>query len=134
MAKKILIVEDDEGLLKLECILLSSAGYLTHAAMSGTAALDDIADNLPDLILLDVMLPGLDGFEVCKRLKTNARTQHIPIVFLSGKCSPEDISRGIQVGGDHYITKPFKSSSLISIIRQLLKKDGSVSEQHTTFQ
>lgn len=129
MPKRILIVEDDESLLKLECILLSSAGYLTHAAMTGTDALNDIAENLPDLILLDVMLPGLDGFEICKRLKKNAKTQHIPVVFLSGKSSPEDIFRGQQVGGEHYITKPFKSTSLMETIHQVLSKSAVAPEK-----
>ena len=125
MPKKILIVEDDEALLKLECILLSSAGYLAHAAMTGFDALDDIARDLPDLILLDIMLPGLDGFEVCKRLKMNAKTRHIPIIFLSGKNSPEDIFQSKQVGGDQYITKPFKSAKVLAAIKLLLEKEES---------
>lgn len=127
MPKRILVVEDDENLLKLECILLSSAGYLAWAAMTGPDALYDIANDLPDLILLDIMLPGMDGFEVCKRLKMNARTQHIPVIFLSGKSSPEDIHRGLQVGGDQYITKPFKSSALMNSIQQVFENKASPS-------
>ena len=130
MQKKILVVEDDEAVLKLECILLTSAGYLAHAAMTGVDALNDIAEDLPDLILLDIMLPGLDGFEVCKRLKMNAKTQHIPVIFLSGRGSPEDIFRGKQVGGEQYITKPFKSASLMKTIHQVLNEKGPPPEKH----
>ena len=133
MLKKILVVEDDESVLKLECILLTSAGYEIHAAMSGVDALGDIAHELPDLLLLDVMLPRLDGFEVCKRLKRNAKTQHIPVIFLTARNTPEDILRGMQVGGNQYITKPFKSASLMKSIHQLLIKDKSVSGEHKAF-
>ncbi|MEE4254836.1 MAG: response regulator [Desulfuromusa sp.] len=125
MPPKILVVEDDESILNLECILLASAGYQASAAMSGNDAFNNIANNPPDLILLDVMLPGLDGLEICKQLKSNAKTQHIPVIFLSGKSTPADILKGKQVGGDQYITKPFKSATLMNSINQLLKIDTS---------
>jgi DNA-binding response OmpR family regulator len=133
MSTKVLVVEDDESILKLECLLLASAGYEPYAAMSGIAALNDIANAPPDLILLDVMLPGVGGLEICKRLKGNAKTQHIPVVFLSGKSTPADILKGKQVGGDLYITKPFKSASLMKTINQLLKKDNSTSKEKGVF-
>lgn len=120
MPKKILIVEDDESLLKLECVLMSSAGYLVYAAVSGADALKDIEEELPDLILLDIMIPEMNGYEVCRQLKSNARTQHIPIVFVSGRSSKDDIAKGLQAGGDQYITKPFKSGALMSTIQQCL--------------
>ena len=104
---------------------MASAGYLAHAAMTGVDALNDIAGDLPDLILLDIMLPELDGFEVCKRLKMNAKTRHIPIIFLSGRNSPEDIFQSKQVGGDQYITKPFKSAKVLAAIKLLLEKEES---------
>ena len=100
MQKKILIVEDEESLLKLESILLTTKGYLVQGATTGLAALEAIASETPDLILLDIMLPELDGFEVCKQIKKNPQTRHIPIIFLSAKKTPEDLSRGEAVGAD----------------------------------
>lgn len=123
MQNKILIVEDNESLLRLESILLTTKGYLVQGAMTGVAALAAIAEKIPDLILLDIMLPGMDGFEVCERIKKNPATRHIPIIFLTAKKTPEDIFRGEEVGVDKYITKPFKSAMVMETIEQLLKED-----------
>ncbi|SEA47569.1 twitching motility two-component system response regulator PilG [Desulfuromusa kysingii] len=120
MQKKILIVEDEESLLKLESILLTTKGYLVQGATTGLAALEAVAMEPPDLILLDIMLPELDGFEVCKRIKNSPETSHIPVVLLSAKKTPEDIRRGEEVGAEKYITKPFKSAAVMGTIEQLL--------------
>ncbi len=125
MPKKILIVEDDESLLKFESILLSTKGYLVYGAMTGVAALSDIAEDHPDLIILDITLPGLDGFEVCRRIKGNPETRHIPVLFLSGKTTPADILCGNLAGADQYITKPFKSAKVLAAIKLLLEKEES---------
>ena len=125
MPKKILIVEDDESVLKLECIILTAKGYFVHGAMNGVAALDDIFADRPDLIMLDIMLPGVDGFEICRRIKKNPATSQIPVIFVSAKNAPEDIIRGKLVGGDEYITKPFKSSKVLSAVKMLLDNDVS---------
>ncbi|MDA3901896.1 MAG: response regulator [Desulfuromusa sp.] len=122
MQKKILIVEDEESLLKLESILLTTKGCLVQGATTGLAALEAVAAEAPDLILLDIMLPGLDGFEVCDRIKKNPDTRHIPIILLTAKKAPEDIARGEEVGADQYITKPFKSALVMEAIEQLLNR------------
>ncbi len=122
MQKKILIVEDEESLLKLESILLTTKGYLVQGTTTGLAALEAIAEDAPDLILLDVMLPELNGFEVCERLKADPKTRHIPIILLTARKTPEDVSRGEEVGADQYITKPFKSATVMETIDQLLNK------------
>ena len=122
MQKKILIVEDEESLLKLESILLTTKGYLVQGTTTGLAALEAIAEDVPDLILLDVMLPELNGFEVCERLKADPKTRHIPIILLTARKTPEDVSRGEEVGADQYITKPFKSATVMETIDQLLNK------------
>ena len=122
MQKKILIVEDEESLLKLESILLTTKGYLVQGTTTGLAALEAIAEDVPDLILLDVMLPELNGFEVCERLKADPKTRHIPIILLTARKTPEDVSRGEEVGADQYITKPFKSAMVMETIEQLLNK------------
>jgi DNA-binding response OmpR family regulator len=120
MQKKILIVEDEESLLKLESILLTTKGYLVQGATTGLAALEAVADEPPDLILLDVMLPELDGFQVCEKLKTQPETRHIPIILLTARKTPEDVARGEAVGADQYITKPFKSAMVMEVIEKLI--------------
>jgi len=119
---KILIVEDEESLLKLESILLSSKGYSVTGVMDGKAALEEIKKNIPDLVLLDVMLPEMDGFEVCRRIKEESETAGIPVVMLTAKKSNQDIERGRQVGADAYITKPFKSTRVIELIQGLIPR------------
>lgn len=120
MPRKILIVEDEESLLKLESILLTTKGYHVQGVTTGTAALKAVAEGAPDLILLDVMLPEMDGFEVCRQIKTTPATRDIPVILLTAKKSPEDMARGKQVGADQYMTKPFKSSMVVAAIERLL--------------
>ena len=123
MAKnKILIVEDEESLLKLESILLTSKGYDVRGVANGQAALDALAEELADLVLLDIMLPEIDGFEVCRRIKSDAATRHIPVIMLTAKKSRDDMARGEKVGADWYITKPFKSAMVIETIQRFLAK------------
>ncbi len=118
--KKILIVEDEESLLKLESILLTSKGYDVQGVADGKAALEAVAMMKPDLVLLDIMLPEIDGFEVCRRIKEDDATQHIPVIMLTAKKSREDMARGEQVGADWYITKPFKSAMVIETIQRFI--------------
>jgi twitching motility two-component system response regulator PilG len=119
---KILIVEDEESLLKLESILLTSKGYDVRGVANGQAALDALAEEPADLVLLDIMLPEIDGFEVCRRIKTEASTRHIPVIMLTAKKSRDDMARGEKVGADWYITKPFKSAMVIETIQRFLAK------------
>ena len=118
--KKILVVEDEESILKLQSILLTIKGYTVEGAMDGQAALEAVVTKNPDLILLDIMLPKIDGFEVCRQVKTNVATRHIPIIMLTAKKSKEDLVMGEQAGADMYITKPYKSSMVIETIQRLL--------------
>jgi DNA-binding response OmpR family regulator len=118
--KKILIVEDEESLLRLESILLTSKGYDVRGAATGQEALELISIEHPDLVLLDIMLPGLDGFEVCRRIKDDPETREIPVIMVTAKKSGEDMARGEEVGADWYITKPFKSAMVIETIQRFL--------------
>jgi len=120
MKKKILIVEDEEILLSLESILLTSKGYEVKGMKDGPSALEAVASTKPDLVLLDIMLPGIDGYEVCRQIKANELTRHIPVVMLSAKKSKEDLVKAEQVGADWYITKPFKSAMVIETIQRFL--------------
>jgi twitching motility two-component system response regulator PilG len=118
--KKILIVEDEESLLKLESILLTSRGYEVVGAADGVAALEQVVSTRPDLVILDIMLPEIDGFEVCRRIKQNPETAHIPVMMLTAKKSEQDCDRGMAAGASAYVTKPFKSAKIIEIIQELL--------------
>lgn len=120
--KKILIVEDEESLLKLESILLTSRGYDVCSVSNGKAALESLDKEKPDLVLLDVMLPEVDGFEVCRQIKANPLTRHIPVIMLTAKKSRDDMAHGEQVGADWYITKPFKSAMVIETIQRFLNR------------
>ena len=117
---KILVVEDEESLLKLESILLTSKGFEVTGVMDGKAALEQISINRPDLVLLDIMLPQLDGFEVCCAIKSDAGTSSILVVMLTAKKNGQDLQRGKDAGADAYITKPFKSAKVVEIIEGLL--------------
>jgi len=120
---RILIVEDEESLLKLESILLSTKGYIVTGVMDGRAAMKEIIVNKPDLVLLDIMLPGMDGYEVCKLIKDSPETADIPVVILTARKSSQDYDRGREVCADAYITKPFKSAVVIETIEGLLNKE-----------
>lgn len=118
--KKILIVEDEESLLKLESILLTSKGYEVEGVADGLAAMEAVKKSQPDLVLLDIMLPEIDGFEVCRRIKEDPETRDIPVIMLTAKKSREDMARGEEVGADWYITKPFKSAMVIETIQRFI--------------
>lgn len=117
---RILVVEDEESLLKLESILFTSKGYQVTGVRGGKEALASIAEQAPDLIVLDLMLPDMDGFEVCRHIKENEATRAIPVVMLTAKKSSRDLEHGKQVGADAYITKPFKSVKVLEVIEDLL--------------
>lgn len=118
--KRILIVEDEESLLKLESILLSSRGYEVTLAASGRTALDILAQEQVDLVLLDIMLPEVDGYEVCRQIKNNPATAHVPVIMLTAKKSREDMARSEEAGADWYITKPFKSAMMLKTVERYL--------------
>jgi twitching motility two-component system response regulator PilG len=118
--KKILVVEDEQDLLTLQSMLLSIEGYTVEGVMDGQTALDVVETMKPDLILLDIMLPEVDGFQVCRQLKSNEATRRIPIIILTAKKSKEDLVMGDQAGADMYITKPYKTSMVIEAIQRLL--------------
>lgn len=121
--RKILIVEDEESLLKLESILLTTRGYKVSGVTDGLKAMEAIEKERPDLVLLDIMIPGIDGFEVCRRIKANPATASLPVIMLTAKKSSADQARGVESGADAYITKPFKSGKIIELVEGLLKKE-----------
>ncbi len=110
----ILVVDDNTNNLQVLGSMLQQNGYETAIAMNGEKALKFLRNIKPDLILLDIMMPGMDGYEVCKKIKQEYDTQHIPIIFLTAKTETEDIVKGFEVGGVDYVTKPFNSAELLA--------------------
>src|SRR3990172_1392785 len=105
--ESILVVEDEEDIVELLRYNLAKEGYQVSSASSGEKALESVHSKAPDLIVLDLMLPGVDGFELCRRLKGNPQTAHIPIVMLTARTQEADIVAGLEMGADDYVTKPF---------------------------
>jgi len=123
-SEKILIVDDDEDILLIVQTILASAGYSAMTARNGREGVDTAIELRPDLILLDVMMPELSGWEVCTTLKNAPETRQIPIVMLTVKSEIRDLITGMQVGADDYITKPFTRRKLLSTVRKLLDERG----------
>jgi two-component system, sensor histidine kinase and response regulator len=119
--QKILIVDDTPANIDVLDQFLEKEGYKISVAPSGEAALDLAARIVPDLILLDIMMPGIDGFETCLRLKADAATREIPIIFITAKNETEDIVKGFSLGGVDYITKPFRQEEVRARIHLHLK-------------
>jgi two-component system, sensor histidine kinase and response regulator len=113
---KVLVVDDVPENIQVLVHLLSEKGLKVNYAESGTKALKAIKNNIPDLILLDVSMPGMDGFEVCEKLKNDPQTSHIPIIFLTAKVDQQDIINGLEKGAVDYVTKPFNANELIKRI------------------
>lgn len=109
---RLLIVEDDPDISNMLRIYFSGHNYEVDTAMRGSEALEKTRLNLPHLIVLDIMLPDLDGFEVCRILRTNTRTSHVPIIFLTQKDERSDKLQGLELGADDYVTKPFDIEEL----------------------
>jgi CheY-like chemotaxis protein len=110
----VLIVDDEPKNLQVVGSLLRDKGYDVVFATNGPEALDALRLTPPDLVLLDVMMPDMDGYEVCRRIKQNPLTRKIPVIFLTAKSETEDIVRGFREGGVDYVTKPFRAEELLA--------------------
>ncbi len=118
--RKILIVDDEPYILNILDFSLDAEGYMVLQAADGDEALRVAAEQSPDLIIMDVMMPRLDGFETCRRLKENVNTMDIPVVLLTARNSREDRARGDEVKADGYMTKPFSPQRLLDTVQQYL--------------
>ena len=117
---RILVVDDEIYIVHILDFSLGMEGYEVITALDGEQALDRLKKDRPDLIVLDIMMPKLDGYEVCKAIKSNPDTRHIPVILLSAKGRNVDQKMGYDVGADDYITKPFSPRKLVERINQLL--------------
>jgi len=120
---RILIVEDDFDISNMLRIFFTGQGYHVDVAARGSEALELCRKKLPDLIVLDIMLPDMNGYEVCKVMRTTTRTSHIPIIFLTQKDERSDRIAGLELGADDYITKPFSTQEVVERVRELLAQD-----------
>jgi DNA-binding response OmpR family regulator len=120
----IFVVEDDEDIARLISHNLQSAGFNVQSFLSGTSVLSEAAQECPALFLLDVMLPGTDGFELCRHIRQMPALAATPVIFLTAKTGEADRIRGLELGGDDYITKPFSPRELVARIRTVLRGLG----------
>jgi two-component system alkaline phosphatase synthesis response regulator PhoP len=123
--EKVLVVDDEENIRELVRYNLDREGYRVTTVGSGEEALHHVRAHLPDLIILDLMLPGIDGLDVCRELKNDSKTIHIPIVMLTVKGEESDIVIGLELGADDYITKPFSPKVLLARLKAVLRRRKS---------
>jgi DNA-binding response OmpR family regulator len=121
--KKILIIEDEEAIRFILEKRLSDAGYFVISAEDGIEGLNKLRKENPDLIVLDLMLPGLDGYQICSLIKRDRRYAHIPVLILTARIQQKDYETAMAVGADAFLTKPFESQVLLSKIAELLKNN-----------
>jgi DNA-binding response OmpR family regulator len=115
----ILVVDDDPYILMSLEFLMRKSGYAVLVARNGTEALDCINTSRPDIILLDIMMPDVDGYEICQYIKSTPDLKHIQVVFVSAKTSEQDIQKGLKLGAALYVNKPFSTRELVKQIRSL---------------
>src|SRR3989441_2992944 len=122
MSQKILVIEDEEGIVHLLKLYLRDAGYDVTAAYDGADGLALHAREHPSLVILDIMLPAIDGFEVCRRIRAWSKT---PILMLTARGSEDDRIQGLELGADDYLVKPFSPRELVSRVRAILRRTGN---------
>jgi two-component system alkaline phosphatase synthesis response regulator PhoP/two-component system response regulator VicR len=121
MSQKILVVDDEPHIVRLVQVNLEKAGYAVSTASNGREALEAVANDQPDLMVLDVMMPEMDGLETLKRLKDNPQTHEIPVILLTAKAQDEDVFEGWKSGADLYLTKPFNPGELLLFVQRIFK-------------
>lgn len=122
MAYKILVVDDEPPIVRLMEFILARQGHQMVVAVNGEEALEKVRTLNPDLVLLDIMMPRIDGYEVARTLRADPATQNLPIIMLSAKAQEEDIQKGIDVGVNEYITKPFSPEQLVHVVTDYLNR------------
>lgn len=125
--EKIVVIEDEADILEVLQYNLKREGYTVVASRDGEQGLDSVRRENPDLVLLDLMLPGLDGLEVCKRLQSDPVTANVPVIMVTAKGEESDVVSGLQIGADDYVTKPFSPKELLARVKAVLRR-GPVRE------
>lgn len=120
--QRVLVVDDEADIIDLAALYLEGEGFEVQRASSGTEALDAVREEPPDLVILDIMLPGIDGWEVCRRIRA---TSSLPIIMLTARGDPIDRVVGLELGADDYIVKPFHGRELVARVRAVLRRSGA---------
>jgi len=120
--ERVLVVDDEQDLLELVSYNLNKEGYRVVGVSSGEEAIAAAKRDVPDLIVLDLLLPTVDGLEVCRRLKADPRTQHIPVLMLTAKSEEADVVTGLELGAEDYVTKPFSPRVLVARVKAVLRR------------
>ncbi|SMG48855.1 Response regulator receiver domain-containing protein [Marivirga sericea] len=118
--KKILIVDDEPSILMSLEFLMKKAGYSIFIARNGREAIEIVERELPDGLILDIMMPEVDGYEVCEFIKGNEKTKHIKVIFLTAKAKEEDVKKGLEAGADLYLKKPFATKELVKKVKDII--------------
>jgi two-component system alkaline phosphatase synthesis response regulator PhoP len=135
MAKgRILIIDDEKDLIELARYNLEQEGFKVEGALDGEAGLHAAFKESPDLILIDLMLPGVDGLEVCRLLRADSRTSDIPVIMLTAKSAESDRVVGLELGADDYVTKPFSPRELAARVKAVLRRSGAAPSASTVIQ
>lgn len=134
MAKRILAVDDEKHILRLVEINLQKAGYEVVTASNGREALEAVKLQRPDLIVMDVMMPEMDGLEALQHLKNDESSASIPVVMLTAKAQDADVFQGWQSGADLYLTKPFNPLELLTFVRRILDTQGETEKSDKSFE
>ena len=129
MPKEILIVDDEPDVVVAIQFLMEQQGYLVMIAERGEDALDLIYHYKPDLVILDIMLPGIDGFEVCEIVRLDPNYRDVKIMFLTARGREVNIAKGLALGADAYITKPYSNDELVAKVKELLEKNHEQTEE-----
>ncbi len=119
--KRVLVVDDERHIVRLVQVNLERQGYEVLTAYDGVECLEKAKSEQPDLIVLDVMMPRMDGFEALQRLKSDPETSHIPVIMLTARAQDRDVLQGYQYGADLYLTKPFSPMELLSLVRRVFE-------------
>ena len=120
MPQTILVVEDEPNIVESLSFLMKKAGFIVRVARDGNTAIRTIESEAPDLVLLDIMMPRLDGYEVCRTIRANPDWDHVRIIMLSAKGRDLDRRKGLELGADDYITKPFSTREIVARVQEIL--------------
>ena len=124
MNRTILVVDDEPNARSLLRLILVRAGFEVLVAQDGYEALAEVNNRIPDVMILDIMMPGIDGFEVCEKLRNNKETANLPIIMLSARADPESVNKGLSVGATKYLTKPVTPELLTQQVYEVLNIEG----------
>ncbi len=126
MAYSVLVVDDEPMARTMLRLMLVRAGFEVREAEDGKTALAEVAQLVPDLMILDIMMPGIDGFEVCTRLRSEGKTASLPIIMLSARTDAQSVKKGLELGADRYLTKPVGPDELTRHVREVLSIEDEI--------